>query len=111
MILINPQGYLASHQLDRANFGLDFDCFWNCVGKALRAEFVEEAVIAPLVILCGDIADDANLSNDEVPSLGLDIVNLVFVLPLKVHFHLIDFIISIGVGLVQVLIVGVMMFL
>ena len=36
------KGYLATHQLDRQNTGLDFDTFWNIVGKTLRAELVEE---------------------------------------------------------------------
>ena len=64
------------------DFGLDFDCFWNCVGKALRAEFVEEAVIAPLVILCGDIADDANLSNDDLTDIFDNVLIEEDVLPL-----------------------------
>ena len=36
------KGYLATHQLDRQNTGLDFDTFWNIIGKTLRAELVEE---------------------------------------------------------------------
>lgn len=76
------QGYLASYQLDRANFGLDFDCFWNCVGKSLRAEFVEEAVIAPLVVLCGHITDDTNLSSDDLTDIFDNVLIEEDVLPL-----------------------------
>ena len=39
------------------------------VSRTLRAEFVEEAVIAPLVLLCGDLAEDAELSRDDLTDL------------------------------------------
>ena len=76
------KGYLANYQLDRANFGLDFDSFWNVVGKTLRAEFVEEAVISPLVILCGQLAEDSNLSADDLTDIFDDVLIEEDVLPL-----------------------------
>ena len=69
MFPILLKGYLANHQLDRANFGLDFDCFWNSIGRALRAEFVEEAVITPLVILCGSIDENSDMSQDDLTDI------------------------------------------
>ena len=39
------------------------------VSRTLRAEFVEEAVIAPLVLLCGDLAEDAELSRDDLTDI------------------------------------------
>ena len=76
------KGYLATHQLDRVNFGLDFDCFWNCISKTLRAEFVEEAVIAPLVILCGDIDVNTELSTDDLADIFDNVLIEEDVLPL-----------------------------
>lgn len=63
------KGHLAGHQLDRNNLGIDFETFWAVVGKTMRAEFVEEAVITPLVILCGDIAADEEISGDDLTDI------------------------------------------
>lgn len=65
----HPQGHLAGHQLDRNNLGIDFETFWSVVGKTMRAEFVEEAVITPLVLLCGDIPADADMSGDDLTDI------------------------------------------
>ena len=32
----------------------------------MRAEFVEEAVISPLIVLCGDIPKDKEVSTDDL---------------------------------------------
>ena len=63
------QGHLEGHQLDRNNLGIDFETFWAVVGKTMRAEFVEEAVITPLVILCGDIAANEDMSGDDLTDI------------------------------------------
>ena len=92
------KGYLATHQLDRQNTGLDFDTFWNIIAKTLRAELVEEvrfnnsniqfnfnifeAVISPLVILCGQIPEDSILSQDDLWDLFDDLLIEEDVLPL-----------------------------
>lgn len=55
-LTIHYQGYLTAHELDRRTLGLDFETFWHVVGQTMRAEFVEEAVLTPLTILCQDIA-------------------------------------------------------
>ena len=73
---------MANYQLDRANFGLDFDSFWNVIGKTLRAEFVEEAVISPLVILCGELPEDADLSPDDLTDIFDNVLIEEDVLPL-----------------------------
>ena len=54
------------HPCLRLNLGIDFDCFWSVVSKTLRAEFVEEAVFAPLMILFGDIDENSDLSPDDI---------------------------------------------
>ena len=62
-----PQGYLTSHQLDRKTLGLDYDTFWSVVGKTMRAELVEEAVLTPLTILCQDIASrNLDISEEDI---------------------------------------------
>ena len=76
------KGYLAVYQLDRANLGIDFDCFWSVVSKTLRAEFVEEAVIAPLMILCGDLDDNSDLSPDDLTDIFDNVLIEEDVLPL-----------------------------
>ena len=76
------KGYLAVYQLDRANLGIDFDCFWSVVSKTLRAEFVEEAVIAPLMILCGDLDENSDLSPDDLTDIFDNVLIEEDVLPL-----------------------------
>ena len=69
-MMIFLQGYLAAHQLDRNNLGLDFDTFWGVVAKTMRAEFVEEAVLTPLTLICKDIASsDKELSADDLTDI------------------------------------------
>ena len=68
--ITSPQGYLATHQLDRNRLGLDLETFWSVVGKVMRAEFVEEAVLTPLTILCQDIAScNMDLAREDIVDL------------------------------------------
>ena len=58
---------MTAHQLDRKTLGLDFETFWSVVGKTMRAEVVEEAVLTPLSILCQDIAScNMDISKDNI---------------------------------------------
>ena len=64
------KGYLSSHQLDRNNLGLDFDTFWGVVGKTMRAEFVEEAVLIPLTLICQEFASaNMDMSCDDLTDM------------------------------------------
>lgn len=63
----HSQGYLAAHDLTGRTLGLDFETYWSVVGKTMRAEFVEEAVLTPLTILCQDIAScNMDLSQEDI---------------------------------------------
>ena len=58
--------FRIGHSLDKT---IDMAAIVDESQRRSVAEFVEEAVIAPLVLLCGDLAGDAELSRDDLTDL------------------------------------------